>query len=57
MIILKVMLGNGNLVGVLIDNLDWLEKVGIICGDDICLIICCLEENVKILIDCFIDMF
>ncbi|EAG8666351.1 transcriptional regulator ArgR [Listeria monocytogenes] len=56
MIILKVMPGNGNSVGALIDNLDWPEKAGTICGDDTCLIICRSEENAKTLTDRFIDM-
>ncbi|EKY4028910.1 transcriptional regulator ArgR [Listeria innocua] len=56
MIILKVMPGNGNSVGALIDNLDWPEKAGTLCGDDTCLIICRSEENAKTLTDRFIDM-
>nr|EHU9843878.1 arginine repressor [Listeria monocytogenes] len=39
-----------------IDNLDWPEKAGTICGDDTCLIICRSEENAKTLTDRFIDM-
>lgn len=56
MIILKVMPGNGNSVGALMDNLTWEEKVGTICGDDTCLIICRSEEDAEIVTQRFIEM-
>ncbi len=46
-IVLKTLPGNAQAVGVLIDNLDWSEILGTICGDDTCLIICKTEENTK----------
>lgn len=45
MLVMKILLGNVNVIGVLIDYLDWDEILGIICGDDICLIICCIFED------------
>ncbi|ASB88509.1 transcriptional regulator ArgR [Bacillus sonorensis] len=40
MIILKTMPGNAQAIGALMDNLDWEEILGTICGDDTILIIC-----------------
>ncbi len=39
LVILKTIPGNGNAVGNLIDQLDWEEILGTVCGDDTCLII------------------
>ena len=39
-IMLKTLPGNAQAVGSLVDNLDWDEMLGTICGDDTCLIIC-----------------
>ncbi|MCT2537509.1 transcriptional regulator ArgR [Aquibacillus koreensis] len=48
-IVLKTLPGNANAVGALIDNLDWTEILGTICGDDTILIICRTEdESIKI---------
>lgn len=46
MIVLKMMLGNVQVIGVLMDNLDWDEIMGIICGDDMILIICWIFEDI-----------
>ncbi len=46
-IILKTLPGNANAIGVLIDNLDWEEIMGTICGDDTCLIICRKEKDAE----------
>ncbi|MYL60753.1 arginine repressor, partial [Virgibacillus halodenitrificans] len=43
-------------VGALIDNLDWKEIMGTICGDDTCLIICRTEEKAEVIKERFIDM-
>ncbi|MCG1022789.1 transcriptional regulator AhrC/ArgR [Sutcliffiella horikoshii] len=56
MIVMKTMPGNANAIGVLIDNLDWSEILGTICGDDTCLIICRTPEDAKNLSDRFINM-
>ncbi len=55
-IVLKTLPGNAQAVGVLIDNLDWDEILGTICGDDTCLIICRTEENAKDLKERFLEM-
>src|SRR5690625_4856757 len=46
-IVLKTLPGNANAVGALIDDLNWNEIMGTICGDDTCLILCPTEENAK----------
>ncbi|WP_010093180.1 transcriptional regulator AhrC/ArgR [Ornithinibacillus scapharcae] len=55
-IVLKTLPGNAHAVGVLIDNLDWDEIMGTICGDDTCLIICRTEEDTETIKDRFISM-
>jgi transcriptional regulator of arginine metabolism len=44
-IVLKTLPGNAHSIGVLVDNLDWDEIMGTICGDDTCLIICKTEAE------------
>ncbi|SDK56045.1 transcriptional regulator AhrC/ArgR [Sediminibacillus albus] len=44
-IVLKTLPGNAQALGALIDNLDWTEIMGTICGDDTCLIICRTEKD------------
>ncbi|MBP2078238.1 transcriptional regulator AhrC/ArgR [Oceanobacillus polygoni] len=55
-IVLRTLPGNAHAVGVLIDNLDWEEIMGTICGDDTCLIICRTPEQAEEIKDRFIDM-
>lgn len=55
-IVLKTLPGNANAIGVLIDNLDWAEIMGTICGDDTCLIICRNEDNAIEIKNRFISM-
>ncbi|QTM99781.1 MULTISPECIES: transcriptional regulator AhrC/ArgR [Sediminibacillus] len=46
-IVLKTLPGNAQALGALIDNLDWTEIMGTICGDDTCLIICRTEKDTQ----------
>lgn len=55
-IVLKTLPGNAQAVGALIDNLEWEEIMGTICGDDTCLLICRLEEDTEKVKNRFIDM-
>ncbi|HEX6594402.1 MAG TPA: transcriptional regulator ArgR [Bacillota bacterium] len=55
-IILKTLPGNAQAVGALIDNLDWEEIMGSICGDDTCLIICRSEEDTEEIKERFLKM-
>lgn len=55
-IVLKTIPGNAHAIGALIDNLDWSEIMGTICGDDTCLIICRTEEEAIAVKDRFLNM-
>ncbi|MCC3380235.1 arginine repressor [Paenibacillus farraposensis] len=37
--IIKTLPGNANVIGVLLDNSNWREMVGCVCGNDTCLVI------------------
>jgi len=56
MIVMKTLPGNANSVGALIDNLDWHEIMGNICGDDTILIICRNEGDTTTISDRFLNM-
>jgi transcriptional regulator of arginine metabolism len=56
LLVMKTMPGNANAVGALIDNLEWPEILGTICGDDTILIICRGRENADEMSQRFIDM-
>lgn len=47
LIVMKSLPGNANAIGALLDNLQWHEIMGTICGDDTCLIICRSREGAK----------
>lgn len=55
-IVLKTLPGNAHAIGALIDNLDWTEIMGTICGDDTCLIICRTEPEAVTVKDRFLNM-
>ncbi|WP_067836776.1 transcriptional regulator AhrC/ArgR [Amphibacillus sediminis] len=46
-LVLKTLPGNANALGALIDNLDWEEILGTICGDDTILVICRNEKETE----------
>lgn len=56
LLVLKSLPGNAQAIGALIDNLDWDEILGTICGDDTCLIICRSADDCKKISDRFLDM-
>ncbi|WP_175991599.1 transcriptional regulator AhrC/ArgR [Bacillus sp. Marseille-Q1617] len=56
MLVMKTLPGNANAIGALIDNLDWEEILGTICGDDTCLIICRTEDETKVITERFLEM-
>ncbi|QGQ47168.1 transcriptional regulator AhrC/ArgR [Metabacillus sediminilitoris] len=56
MIVMKTLPGNANAIGALIDNLDWDEVLGTICGDDTILIICRTSDDTKSISERFLDM-
>jgi transcriptional regulator of arginine metabolism len=47
LVVLKCLPGTANAIGSLIDNLEWSEVMGTICGDDTVLIICRTKEQSK----------
>ncbi|WP_186578077.1 transcriptional regulator AhrC/ArgR [Aquibacillus kalidii] len=55
-IVLKTLPGNANAVGALIDNLEWQEILGTICGDDTILIICRTEPDTTIIKERLLEM-
>src|SRR5690625_243307 len=55
-IVLKTLPGNAQAVGALIDNLEWKEIMGTICGDDTCLIICRSENKTEMVKNQFLEM-
>ena len=56
LVILKTIPGNANAVGNLIDQLDWDEILGTVCGDDTCLIIVDTQENAEKIKEKFFNM-
>ncbi|MFC5713308.1 transcriptional regulator AhrC/ArgR [Thalassorhabdus alkalitolerans] len=56
MIVMKTLPGNADAIGILIDNLDWPEVMGTICGDDTILLICREKEQTSHISDRFLDM-
>lgn len=56
LLVMKTLPGNAHAIGALIDNLDWDEILGTICGDDTILIICRTPEETEKLTKRFLDM-
>ncbi|MDQ0269386.1 transcriptional regulator AhrC/ArgR [Cytobacillus purgationiresistens] len=56
LLVMKVLPGNAMAIGVLMDNLDWDEILGTICGDDTCLIICRTPDEAKVISERFLEM-
>jgi len=55
-LVIKTLPGNANALGALIDNLDWDEILGTICGDDTILIICRDEAETTLIETRFLEM-
>ncbi|OES44410.1 transcriptional regulator AhrC/ArgR [Domibacillus iocasae] len=55
-VVMKTLPGNAQAVGALIDNLDWEEIMGTICGDDTCLLICRAPEQTDLVSTRFLEM-
>ncbi|WP_144935630.1 transcriptional regulator AhrC/ArgR [Paenibacillus sp. 32O-W] len=51
LVVMKCMPGTANAIGALMDNLEWEEVMGTICGDDTILIICRSKEQSKQVVD------
>lgn len=56
LIVLKTLPGNGNAIAVIIDNLDWNEIMGTICGDDTILVICRTDNDALTITNKILEM-
>ncbi|CAM3992242.1 transcriptional regulator AhrC/ArgR [Mesobacillus thioparans] len=56
LLVMKTLPGNANAIGALIDNLDWDDILGTICGDDTILIICRTPEDTEQVTNRFLEM-
>jgi transcriptional regulator of arginine metabolism len=56
LLVMKTLPGNANAIGALIDNLDWEDILGTICGDDTILIICRTPEDTELVTNRFLEM-
>ena len=56
LVVLKSLPGTANTIGELIDNLDWPEVMGTICGDNTVLMICRGEEAGAKVVDDILEM-
>lgn len=56
LLVMKTLPGNAMAIGALIDNLDWEEILGTICGDDTLLIICRTPGDTETITNKFLEM-
>jgi transcriptional regulator of arginine metabolism len=56
LVVLKCMPGTANAIGMLMDNLEWDEVMGTICGDDTILIICRTKEHSHLVVNQILAM-
>ena len=45
LLVLKTLPGNAQSIGAILDQIDWDEVLGTICGDDTCLLICRVKKS------------
>jgi transcriptional regulator of arginine metabolism len=57
LVVLKCMPGTANAIGMLMDNLEWNEIMGTICGDDTILIICRTKEQSQTVVNQILAIF
>lgn len=51
LVVMKCLPGTANAIGALVDNMEWSEVMGTICGDDTILIICRTKEQSNIIVE------
>jgi transcriptional regulator of arginine metabolism len=56
LVVMKSLPGTANAIGALIDNLEWNEIMGTICGDDTILIICRSREQSAKAVEQFLSL-
>ncbi|MHA7962805.1 transcriptional regulator AhrC/ArgR [Paenibacillus sp. CAU 1782] len=56
LVVLKCLPGTANTIGALIDNMEWDEVMGTICGDDTILIICRTKDQSSAMVERLLEM-
>ena len=56
LVVLKCLPGTANAIGALIDNMEWSEVMGTICGDDTILIICRTKQQSSEIVERLLSM-
>jgi len=56
LIVMKCLPGTANAIGALLDNLEWSEIMGTICGDDTILLIIRSKESTEIIVKQILEM-
>lgn len=56
LVVMKCLPGTANAIGALIDNMEWPEVMGTICGDDTILIICRTKEKSGELVEKLLEL-
>lgn len=56
LVVLKCMPGTANAIGSMIDNMDWNDVMGTICGDDTILIICRTKDASELFVEQMIEL-
>lgn len=56
LVVLKSLPGTANTICALIDNMEWSEVMGTICGDDTILIICRSKDNSVVLVEKLLEL-
>lgn len=56
LVVMKCLPGTANAIGALIDNLEWEEILGTICGDDTILMICRSKEESKLIVKQILEL-
>ena len=56
LVVLKCLPGTANAIGALIDNMEWQEVMGTICGDDTILMICRSKELSNEIVERLLEM-
>jgi transcriptional regulator of arginine metabolism len=56
LVVLKCMPGTAGAIGLMIDNLEWNEVMGTICGDDTILIICRSKDHSSLVVEQILAM-
>lgn len=56
LLILKTLPGNAQSIGAILDQLEWEEVIGTICGDDTCLLICKDKKSAEVITERIFNM-